>query len=110
IVLELSLGALDQDRLVLVAGFLEQRLGLIEIVGQRRAIGIEAKGVTLGDRAVGNDALSPPEALDDGVAIDRERERLLDFRIVERRNFGVDGQNIEAGIEGAFDACLPAAI
>ena len=52
--------------------------------------------VALGDRPVGHDAAAAPQLLHDGLAVDGERQRLLDERVVERRALGVDAEDVEA--------------
>src|SRR3989440_11871614 len=48
-----------------------------------------------------NDAAPAPELLDDRVAVDGERQRLFDERVVERRALRVDREDVEARVERA---------
>ena len=100
---EIGDGRLDDDLLVLVAGRLEEIARLAGVVGQGAEAGVVVV-VALGDRSVRHDAAPAPQLLDDRLAVDRERQRLLHQRIVERRPFAVDGHHVEPGVERAGHA------
>jgi hypothetical protein len=82
-------GGLDEDLLALVAGLLQPVFRLRGIVGERGQPRIEVI-VALGDGPARNDTAPLPQLLDDQLAVDSQRERLLHQRIVERRPLAVD--------------------
>ena len=77
----------------------------------RASLGLKASGARLASKwlsplamgPLGHDAAPAPQLLDDGLAIDGQRQRLLDERIVERRPLAVDGEHVEPGVERALD-------
>ena len=60
--------------------------------------------VTLRDGAARDDAAAAPQLLDDQLAVDGERQRLLHQRVIERRDIAVHADAVEAGVQRAHDA------
>ena len=84
---------LEFDRLAVI---LDQRLGLLDIVGQRAVIlALDPRAVAIGIGGRPGQAIG--ERLRHLLAIERHHQRLAHAHIVERRDLGVEGVDRGAG-------------
>ena len=99
---DVAVDGFDDDFVAFVSDLLEPLPGEAGIVSQGRP-SIVVMTIALRDRTVRNDPPSVPELFDDGVAVDREGQRLLHQRIVERRPLGVDAQDDQPREQDVLD-------